>query len=128
MTDPNVTRYFMTTEEAVRLVMQAAVSGAPGEVLVLDMGEPVRIDDVARRLIARSGRNIAIQYTGLRKGEKLHERLVGSEEIATARDHPLVLHTTVPALDVAALSRIDGTNVREIALWQTNTSTAEIPA
>ena len=77
VTHPDVTRYFMTTEEAVLLVVQAGGVGEPGEVLVLDMGSPVRIDDVARRLIAQSGKKVEIEYTGLRQGEKLHERLLG---------------------------------------------------
>ena len=64
VTDPDVTRYFMTVEEAVQLVIQAGAVGRDGEALVLDMGEPVRIDDVARRLIAEADRPIEIVYTG----------------------------------------------------------------
>jgi FlaA1/EpsC-like NDP-sugar epimerase len=116
VTHPDVTRYFMTTEEAVRLVMQAAVIGMPGEVLVLDMGQPVRIDELARRLIARSGRNVAICYTGLRPGEKLHERLVGVDEIAVSREHPLILHTRVPPVDAIQLVSIDAATLRSLAI------------
>ena len=77
VTDPDVTRYFMTVEEAVQLVIQAGAIGESGEALVLDMGEPVRIADVARRLADQADRPIEIVYTGLRPGEKLHEVLQG---------------------------------------------------
>ena len=80
VTHPQVTRYFMTIPEAVQLVIQAAAIGQDGEALVLEMGEPVRILDVARQLIALSGRDIDIVFTGLRPGEKLHEDLLGAGE------------------------------------------------
>ncbi|RMH76209.1 MAG: polysaccharide biosynthesis protein, partial [Actinomyces sp.] len=80
VTHPDVTRYFMTVREAVQLVIQAGAIGRTGEVLVLDMGEPVRIYDVARRLIAQSGRHVDIAFTGLRPGEKLHEELFSADE------------------------------------------------
>ncbi|MDP1877237.1 MAG: nucleoside-diphosphate sugar epimerase/dehydratase [Actinomycetota bacterium] len=104
VTSPDVTRYFMTVGEAVHLVLQAAVIGRPGETLILDMGDPVRIDDVARHMIAKSGRDIPIEYTGLRPGEKLTETLVGAGEVAVSRSHPLILHTTVAVSDVPANS------------------------
>jgi FlaA1/EpsC-like NDP-sugar epimerase len=112
VTHPDVTRYFMTTKEAVRLVIQAAAIGEPGEVLVLDMGSPVRIDDVARRLISRSGRRIEIVYTGLRAGERLHERLLGAAEVGVSRSHPLIFHTGVEPLPTACLG---GLSVAELA-------------
>jgi FlaA1/EpsC-like NDP-sugar epimerase len=99
VTDPEVTRYFMTVEEAVQLVVQAGAVGQSGEALVLDMGSPVRIEDVARRYAAQSDRRIEIVYTGLRPGEKLHEVLFGSGEIDRRPAHPLVSHVNVPALD-----------------------------
>ncbi len=77
VTHPDVTRYFMTVDEAVQLVLQAAVIGNSGEVLVLDMGEPVRIADIARRLAAGASRPVDIVFTGLRPGEKLAEDLLG---------------------------------------------------
>ena len=73
VTDPMVTRFFMTIPESVELVIQAGAIGGPGEVLILDMGSPIRIDDVARMLIHESGRDIEITYTGLRPGEKLSD-------------------------------------------------------
>jgi len=98
VTHPDVTRYFMTVEEAVRLTIEAGAIGRPGEVLVLDMGEPVRIADIARRLIEQSGQPIRIAHTSLRPGEKLHEVLLGSGEFDDRPFHPLVSQTTVPPL------------------------------
>ena len=98
VTDPEVTRYFMTIPEACQLVVQAAAIGGAGETLVLDMGEPVQIADVARRLVAASGKDIDIVYTGLRAGEKMHEDLFGEGEVALRSEHPLVSHVSVPAL------------------------------
>lgn len=113
VTDPEVTRYFMTISEAVHLVLQAAAIGEPGETLVLDMGEPVRISDVAQQMIERSGRNISITYTGLRPGEKLHEVLLSEGESNLTRVHPLIRHSRVDALGVeealdAGLSQVSG--------------------
>jgi FlaA1/EpsC-like NDP-sugar epimerase len=76
VTDPEVTRFFMTVEEAVQLVIQAGAIGRNGEALVLDMGTPVVIADVARQMTARSDRPISVEFTGLRPGEKLHEVLL----------------------------------------------------
>ncbi|HZZ51023.1 MAG TPA: nucleoside-diphosphate sugar epimerase/dehydratase [Pseudonocardia sp.] len=99
VTDPDVTRFFMTIPEAVQLVIYAAAIGHPGEVLVLDMGSPVRIADVARQLMTVAGRYVEIVYTGLRQGEKLHEELFGDGEIDARPIHPLVSHVQVPAID-----------------------------
>jgi FlaA1/EpsC-like NDP-sugar epimerase len=80
VTDAEVTRYFMTIPEASRLVLQAQAIGAPGDIFVLEMGEPVRIVDLARKMIALSGVPADIAYTGLRPGEKLHEELITKTE------------------------------------------------
>ncbi|WP_433783391.1 polysaccharide biosynthesis protein [Actinomycetospora sp. CA-101289] len=99
VTDPDVTRFFMTIPEAVQLVIYAAAIGSPGEVLVLDMGEPVRIADVARQLMGIAGRTVEIVYTGLRHGEKLHEQLLGQYEPDRRPIHPSVSQIEVPSLD-----------------------------
>jgi FlaA1/EpsC-like NDP-sugar epimerase len=121
VTDPDVTRYFMTIEEAVQLVIQAGAIGRGGEALVLDMGEPVRIDDMARMLADRSPRPIEIVYTGLRSGEKLHENLLGSDEVDDRPAHPLISHVPVPPLapdDVQRFNPLD-THESTISLMRT---------
>lgn len=94
ITHKDIERYFMTIPEAVILVIQAGVMGEGGEVFVLDMGEPVKIDDMARQLIRLHGlepdRDIAIEYTGLRPGEKMFEELLKSEEAVQKTDHKLI--------------------------------------
>ncbi len=103
VTDPEVTRFFMTIPEACHLVIQAGGIGGPGEVLILDMGQPVRILDVAERMIARSGRDVSIVFTGLRPGEKLNEELMGAGETDLRPIHPKISHTAVAVLDPDAL-------------------------
>ena len=93
VTDPAVTRYFMSIPEAVQLVMQAGLMGQGGEVFVLDMGEPVRIADLARDLIRLSGfkeDDIRIVYTGLRPGEKLYEEPLAEGENLLPTPHPKI--------------------------------------
>jgi FlaA1/EpsC-like NDP-sugar epimerase len=107
VTHPDVTRYFMTVAEAVQLVIQAAAIGGPGEALVLDMGEPVRIAQVAERLVSESKRPIDIVYTGLRPGEKLHEDLFGPGEKDVRPIHPLISHVQVPTTDPAEALGLD---------------------
>jgi FlaA1/EpsC-like NDP-sugar epimerase len=83
VTHPDIIRYFMTIPEAARLVLQAAAIGESGQVLVLDMGEPVKIVDLARDLIRLAGHTpdeIAIEFTGLRAGEKLFEELLANDD------------------------------------------------
>ncbi len=98
VTDPEVTRYFMTIPEAVHLVLQAAVIGDHSETLILDMGEPIKIDDVAKLMIEKSGRDINIVYTGLRAGEKTAEVLFATGEVAVTKSHPLIFHTRVETI------------------------------
>lgn len=93
VTHKDVTRYFMTIPEAVRLVVQAGAIGDPGEVLILDMGEPVRIVDLAQQLIDLIRPGTPIEFTGLRPGEKLHEVLIARDEVGAAKIHPRITHT-----------------------------------
>ncbi|MGH3365753.1 MAG: polysaccharide biosynthesis protein, partial [Nocardioidaceae bacterium] len=107
VTHPEVTRFFMTVQEAVQLVIQAAAIGSDGEALLLDMGDPVRIEDVARQLIDQAPVPIEIHYTGLRVGEKLHEDLFGVGEPDVRPAHPLISHVRVPPLDLVAVRDLD---------------------
>ena len=107
VTHPEVTRYFMTVDEAVQLVLQAAVIGTSGEVLVLDMGEPVRIADIARRLAAGAPHPVDIVFTGLRPGEKLAEDLLGQGEVDNRPHHPLIRHAQVTQLPPEQLGGLD---------------------
>jgi FlaA1/EpsC-like NDP-sugar epimerase len=115
VTHPEVTRFFMTVREAVQLVIHAAAIATGGEVLVLDMGEPVRITDVARRVADMVDPEIGIRYTGLRSGEKLHEALFGATEHGIIKVHPLISRVDVPPLAPSQALRIDA-----------NTSPAEV--
>jgi FlaA1/EpsC-like NDP-sugar epimerase len=98
ITHPEVSRFFMTVSEAVHLVLQSAVLGKHGETMILDMGEPVSIDVIAKRMIAVSGKNIKIKYTGLRDGEKLHEALIAPDEKIEVRENQFIMHTRVEPL------------------------------
>jgi FlaA1/EpsC-like NDP-sugar epimerase len=95
VTDPEVTRFFMTVEEAVGLVLQSATQGSGGEIFVLDMGQSVKIVDVARQMIAlsglREGTDIDIEFTGLQPGEKLYEEVQHISEKLQPTQHPRVL-------------------------------------
>jgi FlaA1/EpsC-like NDP-sugar epimerase len=97
LTDPETTRFYMSVEEAARLVIQAASFADQGQIFILDMGEKVRIAELAEKMIRlkglEPGRDIQIVYTGLRAGEKLHEELVASGERLTATHHPKIFLT-----------------------------------
>lgn len=90
ITDPEITRYFITIPEAGQFVLEAATMGMGGEVFILDMGEPIKITEIANKMIAISGNNIKIQYVGLRSGEKLHEELLNYNEIMVDTYHPKI--------------------------------------
>ncbi len=118
VTHPDVTRYFMTIPEAVRLVVQAGAIGDPGEVLVLDMGNPVKIVDLAQQLIDLLKPETKIEFTGLRPGEKLHEVLIAKTEVGTAKIHPRITHTSVEFADPAEALETMGHDVVERARIQ----------
>jgi FlaA1/EpsC-like NDP-sugar epimerase len=122
VTHPDATRYFMMVEEAVQLVVQAGAVGRTGEVLVLDMGSPVRITDVAERLVAESPRPIRIVFTGLRQGEKLTEDLFGPEEIVVRSAHPRISAAVVPPVDPDVVRRLE----RALAARTTAERAAEV--
>jgi FlaA1/EpsC-like NDP-sugar epimerase len=103
VTHAEATRYFMTIPEAVQLVMQAGAMGQGGEIFILDMGQPIKIVDLARRLITLAGRKpdeeIQIVITGLRPGERLHEELYSDEEPILPTQHQKIMMlagTSVP--------------------------------
>lgn len=109
VTDPEVNRYFMVIPEAARLVLQAQVIGHSGDIFVLEMGDPVKIVDLARKMIALSGIPADIVFTGLRPGEKLHEVLLTGDEILepTGAAHiDRVMNRSVGPLDDATYSKL----------------------
>lgn len=95
VTDPNITRYFMTIPEACQLVITAGAMGKGGEIYIFDMGDSVRVNDLAKKMIQLSGltldRDISIEYTGLRPGEKLYEELLANEENTTKTTHKKIM-------------------------------------
>jgi FlaA1/EpsC-like NDP-sugar epimerase len=109
VTHPDMTRYFMTIPEAASLVVQAGAIGGEGEIFVLDMGEPVRILDLARNMIRLSGkepdRDVPIEFVGARPGEKLHEELWGADEEVRPTSHPKIQRVTRVGADAAVLER-----------------------
>jgi FlaA1/EpsC-like NDP-sugar epimerase len=125
ITHPDVTRYFMTVQEAVSLTLHAAAIGEPGQALVLDMGEPVRIVDLATRL---GGADIPIVYTGLRPGEKLTETLLGPDEKDIRPHHHLITQVDVPPLNPTYTARIDPDGDRQTIIRRiARTCTADNP-
>lgn len=90
ITDPGATRYFMTIPEACRLVLQAGLTESKNGILLFNMGKPVRVLEIVEKMIEMSGKPIEIVYTGLRKGEKLHENLYSAGEKLEDSDHPLI--------------------------------------
>ncbi|MDO5711734.1 MAG: nucleoside-diphosphate sugar epimerase/dehydratase, partial [Micrococcales bacterium] len=118
VTDPQVSRYFMLIPEACQLVLEAACVGGNGQVMVLEMGEPVKILDVAQTLLRMSGRrDVEIVYTGLREGEKLHEDLFSPGEHPQPTAHPLVFRVSVPPFTAADVLDVDPTSAAQTEHW-----------
>jgi FlaA1/EpsC-like NDP-sugar epimerase len=110
VTHPEIVRYFMTIPEAAQLVLQAGLMGRSGQIFVLDMGEPVKIVDLARMLIRLSGRTeeqVPITFIGLRPGEKLFEELLADDETTEPTPHPKlrIAKTSGPLPDIADVLR-----------------------
>lgn len=107
VTHPEITRYFMTIPEACQLVIEAGVMGQGSEIFVFDMGEPVKIADLARKIIRLAGKepdtDIKIVYTGLRPGEKLYEELLNNSENVVPTYHDKIMIAKVPEYDYAAI-------------------------
>ena len=100
VTHPDIIRFFMLIPEACKLVLQAGTMGHGGEIFVFDMGKPVRIVDLAKRMIALSGaKDVEIKFTGLRNGEKLYEELLSDKENTVPTDHPKILVAKVREYD-----------------------------
>ena len=126
----------MTIEEAAQLVVQAGAIGRDGEVLVLDMGTPVKIVDLARQLARqmRPGVEIPIEFTGLRPGEKLHEVLAAPKEEPLRRPHPLITSYPVEPMDaddIGLLATTDDPNRARELTWkyvESATVEAQVPA
>ncbi len=108
VTHPEVTRFFMTIPEACRLVLEAGALGKGGEIFIFDMGKPVRILDLAKRMIQLSGleagKDIQIEYTGMRPGEKLYEELLNLQENTMPTHHPLIMIARVREQDPKQVS------------------------
>ena len=106
VTDPNIIRYFMLIPEACKLVLEAGTMGKGGEIFVFDMGKPVKIADLAKRMILLSGaKNVEIEYTGLRPGEKLYEEMLSTEENTKPSFHEKIRIASVREYDYAEVSK-----------------------
>ena len=106
VTHPDIIRYFMLIPEACKLVLQAGTMGKGGEIYIFDMGEPVRIADLAQRMIHLSGaKNVEIVYSGLRYGEKLYEELLNDQEITKPTHHPKIKIASVREYDYQVAKR-----------------------
>jgi FlaA1/EpsC-like NDP-sugar epimerase len=120
VTDPNITRFFMTIPEACRLVMEAATFSTSTQIFVFDMGESVKIDDLAKRMISlaglKLGEDIQIEYVGLRPGEKLYEEVLSTKENTTATSHDRIFVAKVREYDYKdALAAVD--DIEELSIF-----------
>ena len=106
VTHPHIIRYFMTIPEACQLVLEAGTMGEGGEIYIFDMGNPVKITDLAKRMISLSGaKNVKIEYTGLRQGEKLYEELLNDMENVKPTSHDKIMIANVREYDFEEVTR-----------------------
>ena len=109
VTHPEITRFFMTIPEACRLVLEAGAMGKGGEIFIFDMGHSVKIDDLAKKMVQLSGltlgKDIQIEYTGLRPGEKLYEELLNDQENTTHTHHPKIMIAKVKEYDFNVIEK-----------------------
>ena len=109
VTHPEITRYFMTIPEACQLVLQAGSLGNGGEIFVFDMGQSLRIYDLAKKMVKLSGlelnKDISIEITGLRPGEKLYEELLASSENTLPTHHPKIMVAKVETYSIKAIKK-----------------------
>ncbi|WP_271800496.1 polysaccharide biosynthesis protein [Dietzia maris] len=118
VTDPEVERFFMTIPEACQLVLQAAAVGSSGETLVLDMGEPIKIADVARTLIEQSEKKLEIVFTGLRENEKLSEELFDDTEVPVVSErHEALSVVRVPPLNMENDRQFTNVTNEQVKIW-----------
>lgn len=117
VTHPDVERYFMLIPEACQLVLQSSAIGSDGEVMVLDMGTPVKIAEVAQTLIDISGKSIGIIYTGLRQGEKISEILFDAEDDRRPTVHPLVAAVDVPTMSPDQVRPVTDRDREALVSW-----------
>lgn len=103
VTHPDIIRYFMLIPEACKLVLEAGTIGQGGEIFVFDMGEPVKIVDLAKRMIKLSGADVQIKFTGLRDGEKLYEEVLNEKEITLPTVHPKIMIAKVREYDYSSI-------------------------
>ncbi|MCC8186429.1 MAG: polysaccharide biosynthesis protein [Bacteroides sp.] len=114
VTHPEIIRYFMTIPEACRLVLEAGSMGNGGEIYIFDMGKPVKIVDLAKRMISLSGRpDVRIEFTGLRHGEKLYEELLNAKELTRPTHHEKIMIATVREYDHDEVKERIETLIRE---------------
>ncbi|GGB83703.1 dTDP-glucose 4,6-dehydratase [Knoellia flava TL1] len=127
ITHPDVERFFMLIPEASQLVLQAAAIGANGDVMVLDMGQPVKILDVARTLIDLSGKSdVEVVFTGLRPGEKMSEELFAPGEEVISAGHSLINKVEVPAMSVDQVANADVAQPEDARQWMLSQSVQEV--
>lgn len=109
VTHPDITRFFMTIPEACRLVLEAGAMGKGGEIFIFDMGHSVKIDDLAKKMVQLSGltldKDIRIEYTGLRPGEKLYEELLNDQENTMPTHHPKIMIAKVKEYDFNVIEK-----------------------